>query len=80
MKTIARTATRRVATIKATHRTCVSHLRRNDYDSAPSDPAYAWDQVERGDAKLTDNGDGTYTIRTHGTEWYVLTETEPEME
>lgn len=33
----------------------------------------AWDAFLKRGGKLTDNGNGTYTVRMHSNSWYELT-------
>jgi hypothetical protein len=52
---------------------CTVYSETNDFTGRPCNPDYAWDMLRtRTRAKLTDNGNGTYTIRVHDNLWYEL--------
>lgn len=72
-KTIARTATKKIAEIKASHPRCVSHSRGNDYIAHECSTAdYAWRRVEEGAAKLQIDSSGKVTIYLRGGDWFEL--------
>lgn len=73
-KTISRSATRRIAAIKAKNLRCVAHTRRYDYDGHDCDPVWAWKALAGHRARLTVDDDGCYTIHTDSRDWYELTE------
>jgi hypothetical protein len=68
-KTIARTATRKIAALKAALTTCHEYSLGRGFVAHQVDPAWGWLQFEAGRAKLLDNGDGTATISFHGNLW-----------
>ena len=68
-RTIARTATRKVAALKATLKTCHSYRLDRGFIAEPSVAEWGWGQFEAGRGKLTDNGDGTATLRFHSNFW-----------
>lgn len=78
-KTIARTATKKIAEIKASHPRCVSHSRGNDYIGLEVSPEYAWRRVAEGNAKLTVTSTGTVTITLLGGEWFDLYPADAEL-
>ena len=68
-RTIGRNATRQIAALKRDLKTCFSYSLSNGFAAEQVDPAWGWLQFEAGRAKLTDNGDGTYTMRFHSNHW-----------
>jgi hypothetical protein len=72
--TIPRNHAKRIAGLKARLTTCTVYTLDNYFRGQPADPASAWAALERGlHAKLTDRGDGRYTIHIHSNCWYELT-------
>jgi hypothetical protein len=77
VKTIARTATRKIAALKAT----IDHITMYDQNRGAMVPIVntegAWHDLATYDfARLVDNENGTYNINIHGNRWFVL-HTEP---
>jgi len=79
IRTIARTATRKIAAIRATHTEAVR------YDSSRGErvrcePAAAWEALGRTrSARLVANDDtNVYTVRVHSNLWYELREPDPQ--
>jgi hypothetical protein len=68
-KTIARTATRKVAALSAALKTCHSYSLDRGFIAEQIAAEWGWDQHSRGHGKLTDNGDGTATLAFHGNFW-----------
>jgi hypothetical protein len=68
-RTVARTATRKVAAMKAQFKTCHSYSLDRGFVAEQVDPARGWLQFEAGRAKLIDNGDGTATMSFHSNLW-----------
>lgn len=72
-RTVARNATRAIAAIRENAPTCTVHLTSGNFGGERVDPAEAWDTLNRKrSAKLTDNGDGTWTIQVHDNYWFEL--------
>ncbi len=72
-RTIPRSATRKIAQLRATLTACRSYSLSGNFSGAPVDPAEAWTQLASfRPAKLIDNGDGTYTVRLHSNHWFTL--------
>lgn len=72
MRTIAKTSTRKIEDIKAHMKTYKAHTLDSGFRGVDCTPEWAWSRLAFRSAKLVDNGDGTYTIRVHGNEWYRL--------
>lgn len=71
--TIPRNHTRRIAQLAEQLTQCRVFTLENYFHGQPVEPHHAWAALGRG-AKLTDNGNGTYTIRVHSNHWYELSE------
>lgn len=71
--TIPRNHTRRIAQLTEQLTQCRVFTLANYFIARPVEPHHAWAALGRG-ARLTDNGNGTYTIRVHSNCWYELTE------
>jgi hypothetical protein len=73
-RTIGRNQSRVIAGLKAELTICQIHSLAGDFRGRPCDPAQAWDALAKHPrAKLSDCGDGQYTIRVHSNLWYRLT-------
>lgn len=71
-KTIARTATRKIAALKASHPRCLAYTLDNGFvaDEVPSE--YAWKQHADGRGRLTVDSNGKVKIHLHSNAWYEL--------
>ena len=72
MRTIARNATRQIAALKTTLTVCRVYTLENYFAGAEVEPSCAWNALERRGGKLTDHGDGRYTVQVHSNCWYEL--------
>jgi hypothetical protein len=70
--TIPRNHTRRIAQLCEQLTRCKVYTLENGFIAHPAEPHHAWAALGHG-AKLTDNGNGTYTISVHSNHWYELT-------
>lgn len=77
-QTIARTATRKIAAIKAQNLRCLAYDDAHDFVAYDTDGTYAWRALEEGRAKLQTDPRGGYTITMRGTSWFRLVEREGE--
>jgi hypothetical protein len=72
--TIPRNHTRKIAALAEKLTVCKLFTLNNNFVAIDIDPKFAWENLAKGDAKLTDLGDGKYVIRIHSNCWYELTE------
>lgn len=72
MKTISRSATRKIAALKEQLTACRVYTLDNGFSGKAVDPAYAWEAHARNRARLTDDENGTWTVRVHSNCWYEL--------
>lgn len=72
MITIPRNHSRKIEAIKNTIVLTTSHRLDNNFEATPVDQAYAWMSLFEYKGKLTDDGDGRYTIHIHSNFWYRL--------
>ena len=74
MRTIPRNHKAKIAQLKATLTNCKVYTLENYFHGKDVDPKYAWEQLDKFyAAKLTDNGNGKYTVHLHSNCWYELT-------
>lgn len=71
-KTIARTATKRIAAIKAEPPRVMCYDLDHGFVAYETDGVYAWKAVAEGRGKLMENATGGYTIRIHSNCWFRL--------
>jgi len=75
MRNIRRSATRQIATLKASHTVAVVKARTNDYEAMPVDAAAAWAHYEDYPrARASQKADGTVVLAITGWRWYELSE------
>lgn len=71
--TIPRSHARRIALLKEQLTKCKVFTLENFFFGRDVEPRYAWEALDRGlRAKLTDNGNGTFTVHVHANRWYEL--------
>lgn len=73
VKTISRTATKKVAAIKAKNLRCWMNDSNSSNGSRVVDPQLAWNAFDRG-AKLVDVCGSYYTVQVHCNLYFKLTE------
>ncbi len=77
MKTVSRSATRKIAALQGRLTVCKVHTLENGFHGQAIVPARAWEALfSHSHARLTDHEDGTYTIHVHDNCWYKLSATE----
>jgi hypothetical protein len=75
MKTISRSATKKIAALKTKLTACRVYSLSNGFVGREVNPNFAWNALARFDfARLRDDGDGTYTVDVHGNLWYKLSD------
>ena len=72
MKTIPRNHAKRIAALRATLGQAWIHSLETGFAAEPIDPARAWAALDRGHARLIDQGDGRYSIRVNSNLWFDL--------
>ena len=75
MKTIGRNATKKIAAIQKLPLRCMVFELGNNFKPVvlTSDcHLHVWSYVLKGEGKLTDHEDGTYTVRLHANKWYTF--------
>ena len=72
MKTISRSATRQIAALQEQLTECRVYTLDNGFSGKAADPAFAWETLARNSARLTDDENGTWTVRVHSNCWYEL--------
>jgi hypothetical protein len=72
MRTVGRSSTRQIAALQERLTDCRVHTLANGFAGTPVDPGRAWEALAAGHARLTDNEDGTFTVRVHSNCWYQL--------
>lgn len=75
--TIPKNAVRKITELRSRLTRCKVYTERNHFLGSDTDPEHAWTALGRPRARLTDNGDGTWTVTVHGGLWYELTEGQP---
>jgi hypothetical protein len=79
MKTISRSATRKIAELKERLTGCRVYTLGNQFQGKAVEPRHAWEALAASSgARLADNGDGTCTVRVHSNYWYELRAAQPE--
>jgi hypothetical protein len=72
-RTISRSATRQIAELQGRLTECRAYTLENGFHGQPIDPTRAWEALGwYRNARLTDKGDGTYTVSVHSNLWYEL--------
>ena len=73
MKTVSRSATRKIAALQGRLTDCKVYALENGFCGKTTEPRYAWEALFRSShARLTDHEDGTYTVHVHDNCWYKL--------
>ena len=72
MRAIPRNHTKTIAGLRDSLGNAWIHSLETGFAAEPIDPARAWAALDRGHARLIDQGDGKYTIRVHSNCWFDL--------
>lgn len=80
MKTVSRSATRRIEALKEQLTECQVYTLENYFTGTAVEPRYAWEALARSPrARLTDREDGRYTVSVHSNCWYELQPAKKEL-
>lgn len=73
MSTTIRRNSKQIPALKEQLTRCQVYTLENYFEGQPVEPRYAWAALERSPhARLTDNGNGRYTVHVHSNRWYEL--------